>query len=93
MDVESQNALLECRNLLVGYGRALESMKNPFDFRLSAGTVVALMGENGCGKSSLLKTLAGLLPPVSGEVSLEGRMLSECKRFHLCGCRMSFLRA
>lgn len=82
MDVESQNALLECRNLLVGYGRALESMKNPFDFRLSAGTVVALMGENGCGKSSLLKTLAGLLPPVSGEVSLEGRMLSEWSPRH-----------
>ena len=82
MDVESQNALLECRNLLVGYGRALESMNNPFDFRLSAGTVVALMGENGCGKSSLLKTLAGLLPPVSGEVSLEGRMLSEWSPRH-----------
>ena len=67
--------LLECKDLLVGYGSALETMKSPFDFELMPGTVVALMGENGCGKSSLLKTFAGLLSPVAGEVSLEGKPL------------------
>lgn len=76
-NVESQNALLECKDLLVGYGKALETMKSPFDFSLSSGTVVALMGENGCGKSSLLKTFAGLLKPVAGSVSLEGKSLTE----------------
>lgn len=72
-----QIALLECKNLLVGYGKALPSMKFPFDFSLASGNVVALMGENGCGKSSLLKTFAGLLAPVAGEVSLEGKSLTE----------------
>ena len=76
-NVESQNVLLECKDLLVGYGKALETMKSPFDFSLSSGMVVALMGENGCGKSSLLKTFAGLLAPVAGEVSLEGKSLTE----------------
>ena len=76
-NVESQNVLLECKDLLVGYGKALPSMKIPFDFSLASGTVVALMGENGCGKSSLLKTFAGLLAPVAGEVSLEGKSLTE----------------
>ena len=76
-NVESQNALLECKDLLVGYGKALETMKSPFDFSLVSGTVVALMGENGCGKSSLLKTFAGLLKPVAGSVSLEGKSLTE----------------
>ena len=76
-NVESQNILLECKDLLVGYGKALPSMKFPFDFSLASGTVVALMGENGCGKSSLLKTFAGLLAPVAGEVSLEGKSLTE----------------
>ena len=74
-NAESQNVLLECRDLLVGYSSALETMKTPFDFALTSGTVVALMGENGCGKSSLLKTFAGLLSPVAGEVSLEGKTL------------------
>lgn len=76
-NVESQNVLLECKGLLVGYGEVLPSMKIPFDFSLVSGTVVALMGENGCGKSSLLKTFAGLLKPVAGEVSLEGNSLTE----------------
>ena len=76
-NAESQNILLESRDLLVGYSFALETMKIPFDFALSSGSVVALMGENGCGKSSLLKTFAGLLKPVAGEVSLEGKSLTE----------------
>ena len=76
-NAESQNILLECKDLLVGYGKALPSMKFPFDFSLASGSVVALMGENGCGKSSLLKTFAGLLAPVAGEVSLEGKSLTE----------------
>lgn len=76
-NAESQNFLLECKDLLVGYGKALPSMKFPFDFSLASGTVVALMGENGCGKSSLLKTFAGLLAPVAGEVSLEGKSITE----------------
>jgi ABC-type cobalamin/Fe3+-siderophores transport system ATPase subunit len=76
-NAESQKVLLECKDLLVGYGKALPSMKFPFDFSLASGSVVALMGENGCGKSSLLKTFAGLLAPVAGEVSLEGKSLTE----------------
>ena len=74
-DLKNSPFLLECKDLLVGYGNALSTMNVPFDFSLTPGTVVALMGENGCGKSSLLKTFAGLLSPVAGEVSLEGKPL------------------
>ena len=74
-ELKKSSVLLECKDLLVGYGNALSTMNEPFDFALTPGTVVALMGENGCGKSSLLKTFAGLLSPVAGEVSLEGKPL------------------
>ena len=76
-ELKESSVLLECKNLLVGYGNALSTMNVPFDFSLTPGTVVALMGENGCGKSSLLKTFAGLLSPVAGEVSLGGKLLAE----------------
>ena len=74
-ELKKSSVLLECKKLLVGYGNALSTMNVPFDFALTSGTIVALMGENGCGKSSLLKTFAGLLSPVAGEVSLEGKTL------------------
>ncbi|NMB63061.1 MAG: ATP-binding cassette domain-containing protein [Chloroflexi bacterium] len=40
---------------------------------LKAGHIVALMGDNGSGKSSLLKTLAGILQPASGTLRLDGQ--------------------
>ena len=40
------------------------------DFRLPAGTAALVRGPNGAGKSSLLRILAGLLPPAAGEVRL-----------------------
>ena len=76
-ELKKSSVLLECKDLLVGYGNALSTMNVSFDFALTSGTIVALMGENGCGKSSLLKTFAGLLSPIAGEVLLEGKSLVE----------------
>jgi len=42
------------------------------DFVLSGGTALALTGRNGAGKSSLLRLIAGLLPPAGGSLALEG---------------------
>ncbi len=45
------------------------------DFEVPAGTVLALLGPNGSGKSSVLGCLAGLVAPLSAEVTLAGRTL------------------
>ena len=68
--------LITCDNLVFGYAsRAVagKGLVRNFDFNLKSGEVVALMGENGCGKSTFLKTLSGLVAPVSGTVSLCGK--------------------
>jgi branched-chain amino acid transport system ATP-binding protein len=64
------NTLLQTRNLAAGYGdfRALFGI----DVTVGAGDVVALIGANGAGKSTFLKTIAGLLPPASGEILYKG---------------------
>ena len=38
-----------------------------------------LLGPNGGGKSTLLKTIAGLIPPLAGEVSVQGRNLRDVR--------------
>jgi heme exporter protein A len=40
----------------------------------SAGDVIWVRGANGCGKSTLLRLVAGLLPPLSGQVAIDGRV-------------------
>ena len=66
---------IEGRDLTIGYpdhtvGRGL-------DVALSTGEVLALLGPNGGGKTTLLKTLLGLLKPKAGEVRLGDRPLDE----------------
>lgn len=57
--------LLQTQGLVIGYKRPLLP---PLDLLLKAGQRLAVTGFNGIGKSTLLKTLAGLLAPLSGAV-------------------------
>lgn len=52
------------------------------DLRLPAGTTVAIVGDNGAGKSSLVKILAGLYRPTSGRVLVDGTDLAEIDIAH-----------
>ena len=57
---------LECKNLCVGYdGKAVASNIN---FSVNGGDYLYIVGENGAGKSTLMKTVLGLLKPISGEI-------------------------
>lgn len=64
------DALVEVSGLTVSYGpaRALDGL----DMTLRSGRIVGLLGENGCGKTTLLKVLAGVLAGYSGEVRIAG---------------------
>jgi len=50
---------------------------NGVDFALKAGTKAAVVGQVGCGKSTLIKLVAGMLPPQEGKVLVNGRPLDE----------------
>jgi iron complex transport system ATP-binding protein len=70
MSADSRS-VLECRHLDVAVpGRVLV---RGLDASLEPGRVVAILGRNGTGKSSLLHVLAGLRPPAAGAVLLDGR--------------------
>jgi iron complex transport system ATP-binding protein len=64
---------LEGQRLVIGYRDRI--VGENLDVALAEGEVLALLGPNGGGKTTLLKTLIGLLPPRGGEVRLDGRPL------------------
>ena len=58
--------ILEIKNLVVSYG-GIEAVKG-INLKVEQGKIVTLIGSNGAGKSTTLKTIAGLVKPKSGEI-------------------------
>ncbi len=72
--IERPPAALECRQLSKAYGT--RSVLRALDFRLEAGEYVAIMGESGVGKSTLLNLIAGLDAPDSGTLLIAGHAIN-----------------
>ena len=68
--------VLEARGLVKRYGTVVAL--NGADFDLYPGEILAVIGDNGAGKSSLIKALSGALIPDEGEIFLDGRLV----KFH-----------
>ncbi|MFT7646309.1 MAG: ABC-type multidrug transport system ATPase subunit [Candidatus Poriferisodalaceae bacterium] len=62
--------MLEARGIEKSYGDVV-ALKGA-DLTVEAGSVVSLLGRNGAGKSTLLSTIAGLLAPDAGEITVDG---------------------
>jgi branched-chain amino acid transport system ATP-binding protein len=74
--------MLEVRNLSVFYGdaQALEDVSLSVD----QGTIVAIVGANGAGKSSLIRTIAGMHRPASGRITFEGAEIAGLPSHLVC---------
>jgi len=68
-------AMLEVQDLHVFYG-AIHALQG-ISFHLDEGEIVTLIGANGAGKSTTLKTISGLLRPRQGSISFQGRDLTK----------------
>ena len=71
--------LLSIKDLNVSYGK-IKAIKG-ISLEVNAGEVVTLVGANGAGKTTLLKTISGILSPASGEITYDGRKLSDIKPY------------
>ena len=67
--------MLHAQGITAAYGDAQALFG--IDFSIQAGEIVALIGANGAGKSTFLKTLTGLLPAKSGSLTFDGQSLNQ----------------
>ena len=65
--------MLEVRQLEAAYGRSQVLFK--IDLRIGKGEVVTLLGRNGMGKTTTVRSIMGMLKPRAGEISFEGRKI------------------
>jgi simple sugar transport system ATP-binding protein len=69
-DGNGARPLVEVKGVSKNFGR-IEALRN-VDFRLGHAEVLGLLGDNGAGKSTMIKILTGLFPPDKGEIRWEG---------------------
>ncbi|HEX4843464.1 MAG TPA: ABC transporter ATP-binding protein [Limnobacter sp.] len=64
---------IACNNLSVGHGPC--AVLEGVNLQVEPGQALCVLGPNGCGKSTLIKTLLGLLPPIAGQVLVNKKNL------------------
>ncbi len=74
-------AMLEVRNLEVFYG-VIQAIKG-ISFDVNQGEIIALIGANGAGKTTILHTITGLIPSKAGTISYEGKDITKMPGYKL----------
>jgi zinc transport system ATP-binding protein len=68
LNINSTSPLLKCSNITLGYGS--KNIVNNFNYTIHSGDYLSIIGRNGCGKTTFLRGLAGVLRPKSGKIEL-----------------------
>ena len=69
-------SILQCKDFCKAYKKGLNVLDH-MNIDIPRGRIVGLLGPNGCGKSTLIKTVAGVLVPTSGEVLVDGKAIGD----------------
>lgn len=71
----TESQVLTAKNVVVGYDKKI--VINGIDVVIPSNKISVIIGANACGKSTLLKSMARLIKPVSGHIALDGKQISE----------------
>lgn len=81
--------MLDLKDLSSGYGET--QVLHGLSLKAEPGRVLAILGRNGAGKSTTLKTIMGLLPAKGGHVSFEGRKISGMSPFDIARLGIAYV--
>src|SRR5262245_57179854 len=81
--------MLQLQGLSSGYG-AIEALKS-IDMRIDKGEIVTLIGANGAGKSTTLRSITGLVVPAGGQVLFEGKTLNGMPTYRITALGISMV--
>ena len=73
--------MLDLSNIVTMYGRA--EILHGISLHVGAGEMVALMGRNGMGKSTLMRSIIGLTPPARGRITFGGQMVNNLPPYQI----------
>lgn len=78
MDKNQQNIILEVSNLSIGYTdkKQQKIVKNKLTFNAHQGEFICLLGKNGVGKSTLLKTISKVIPKLDGNIFIDNNEIN-----------------
>ncbi len=75
-------SLISTHQLSIGYpGKAV--LQEGLDLQVNRGQIISLMGQNGVGKTTFLKTINGLIPAVAGEIHLQQKPIATLSRLNI----------
>ncbi|WP_299116338.1 ABC transporter ATP-binding protein [uncultured Winogradskyella sp.] len=85
MNIDTKNIILKAENLSIGYKtkKAKFIVASNINFELQQGQLIGLVGANGIGKSTLLRTLIKVQPTLSGSILLNGNVLESINTLDL----------
>jgi branched-chain amino acid transport system ATP-binding protein len=86
---EMSNALIQVQGLNSFYG-ASHILRN-IDFKVNRGETIGLMGRNGMGKSTLLKSIMGIVTPQSGDVFIKGQRMNDRAIFEVAQLGIAYV--
>jgi urea transport system ATP-binding protein len=81
--------MLNVRNLSAAYGQS--RVLHDIDLSVNSGEIVALVGRNGMGKSTLMKTMIGVMPMLTGQIMLSGTDMTSMLSHERVGCGLGYV--